>query len=95
MWRGRAGVADEEVQEAARESSEHEEEHEDMLLVRQAGTLHRRLPGEGREQGWLQAQVKNGWQVPVKPRIFMENPNPCTIAIVPGSAAIAYRTSHR
>jgi hypothetical protein len=22
--------------------------------------------GEGREQGWLQAQVKNGWQVPVE-----------------------------
>jgi hypothetical protein len=31
----------------------------------------------------------------VKTRIFMENPNPCTIAIVPGSVAIAYRTSHR
>jgi hypothetical protein len=31
----------------------------------------------------------------VKPRIFIENPNPCTIAIVPGSVAIAYRTSHR
>jgi hypothetical protein len=30
-----------------------------------------------------------------KPRIFIENPNPCTIAIVPGSVAIAYRTSHR
>jgi hypothetical protein len=31
----------------------------------------------------------------VKPRIFIENPNPCTIVIVPGSVAIAYRTSHR
>jgi hypothetical protein len=31
----------------------------------------------------------------VKPRIFIENLNPCTIAIVPGSVAIAYRTSHR
>jgi hypothetical protein len=31
----------------------------------------------------------------VKPWIFIENPNPCTIAIVPGSVAIAYRTSHR
>jgi hypothetical protein len=31
----------------------------------------------------------------VKPRIFIENPNPCTIAIVPGSVATAYRTSHR
>jgi hypothetical protein len=31
----------------------------------------------------------------VKSRIFIENPNPCTIAIVPGSVAIAYRTSHR
>jgi isopenicillin N synthase-like dioxygenase len=31
----------------------------------------------------------------VKPRIFIENPNPCTIAIVPGSVAITYRTSHR
>jgi hypothetical protein len=37
-----------------------------MLLVRQAGTLRRRLPREGREQGHLQAQVKDGWQVPVK-----------------------------
>jgi hypothetical protein len=46
-WRGRVGVADEEVREAAREPGEHEEEHEDMLLVRQAGTLRRRLPGEG------------------------------------------------
>jgi hypothetical protein len=34
-------------------------------------------------------------QVGVKPRIFMENLNPYTIAIVPGSVAIAYRTSHR
>jgi hypothetical protein len=42
--------------------------HEDMLPVRQAGILHRRLPEEGREQGWLQVQVKNGWQVPVKVR---------------------------
>jgi hypothetical protein len=31
----------------------------------------------------------------VKPQIFIENPNPCTIAIVPGSVAIAYRTSHK
>jgi hypothetical protein len=31
----------------------------------------------------------------VKPQIFIENLNPCTIAIVPGSVAIAYRTSHR
>jgi hypothetical protein len=37
-----------------------------MLPVRQAGTLRRRLPGEGLEQGWLQAQVKNEWQVPVE-----------------------------
>jgi hypothetical protein len=33
---------------------------------RQARTLRRRLPEEGREQGWLQAQVKNRWQVPVE-----------------------------
>jgi hypothetical protein len=39
-----------------------------MLLVRQAGTLRRRLPGEGREQGQLQAQVEDGWQVPVEAR---------------------------
>jgi hypothetical protein len=44
----------------------HEEEHEDMLPVRQAGTLLLRLPGEGREQGRLQAQVEDGWQVPVE-----------------------------
>jgi hypothetical protein len=30
----------------------------------------------------------------VKP-VFIENLNPCTIAIVPGSVAIAYITSHR
>jgi hypothetical protein len=36
-----------------------------------------------------------GYVSTVKPRIFIENPNPCTIAIVPGSVAIAYRTSHR
>jgi hypothetical protein len=41
-------------------------EQEDMLPVRQAGTLCRRMPGEGREQGQLQAQVKDGWQVPVE-----------------------------
>jgi hypothetical protein len=35
------GAADEEVQEAAREPGEHEEEHEDMFPVRQAGTLRR------------------------------------------------------
>jgi hypothetical protein len=35
------------------------------------------------------------YDVFVKPRIFIENPNPYTIAIVPGSVAIAYRTSHR
>jgi hypothetical protein len=40
-------TAGEAVREAAREPSEHEEEHEDMLPVRQAGTLRRRLPGEG------------------------------------------------
>jgi hypothetical protein len=39
-----------------------------MLLVWQAGTLRRRLPGEGREQGQLQAQVEDGWQVPVEAR---------------------------
>jgi hypothetical protein len=37
-----------------------------MLLVWQSETLHRRLPGEGREQGQLQAQVEDGWQVPVE-----------------------------
>jgi hypothetical protein len=31
--------------------------NEDMLPVRQAGTLRRRLPGEGREQGRLQAHL--------------------------------------
>jgi hypothetical protein len=39
-----------------------------MLPVRQAETLHHRLTGEGLEQGWLQAQIKNGWQVPVEVR---------------------------
>jgi Pyruvate/2-oxoacid:ferredoxin oxidoreductase delta subunit len=37
-----------------------------MLPVRQARIVHRRLPQEGREQGQLQAQVEDGWQVPVK-----------------------------
>jgi hypothetical protein len=37
-----------------------------MLLVQQAETLRCRLPGEGREQGRLQAQVEDGWQVPVE-----------------------------
>jgi hypothetical protein len=31
----------------------------------------------------------------VNPQISIENLNPCTFAIVPGSVAIAYRTSHR
>jgi hypothetical protein len=31
-----------------------------MLPVRQAKTLRRRLPGDGREQGQLQAQVEDG-----------------------------------
>jgi hypothetical protein len=39
-----------------------------MLLVRQAVTLRRRLPREGQEQGQLQAQVEDGWQVPVEAR---------------------------
>jgi hypothetical protein len=60
------GAADEAVREAARELGEHEEEHEDMLPMRQAGTLRRRLPEEDREQGQLQAQVEDGWQVPVE-----------------------------
>jgi hypothetical protein len=34
--------------------------------VRQARTLRHRLPREGREQGRLQAQVEDGWQVPTK-----------------------------
>jgi hypothetical protein len=54
------------IREAAREPGEHEEEHEDMLPVWQAKTLHRQLPGEVREQGQLQAQVEDGWQVPVE-----------------------------
>jgi hypothetical protein len=37
-----------------------------MLPVRQARTLRRRLPGEGQELGRLQAQVEDGWQVPVE-----------------------------
>jgi hypothetical protein len=39
-----------------------------MLVVRQARTLRRRQPREGREQGRLQAQVEDGWQVPIKAR---------------------------
>jgi hypothetical protein len=45
-----------------------------------------------REEGDLR---KGKGRMSVKPRIFVENPNLCTIAIVPGSVAIAYRTSHR
>jgi hypothetical protein len=50
-----ASAADQAVEEDAREPGEHEEEHEDLLPVRQARTLRRRLPREGREQGQLQA----------------------------------------
>jgi hypothetical protein len=39
-----------------------------MIPVRQARTLRRRLPGEGREQGRLQAQAEERWQVPVEAR---------------------------
>jgi hypothetical protein len=45
--------------------------------------------------GFLACRVRVGGCGYVKPQIFIENPNPCTIAIVPGSVAIAYRTSHR
>jgi hypothetical protein len=37
-----------------------------MLSVRQAVTLRRQLPGEGQDQGQLQGQVEDGWQVPVE-----------------------------
>jgi hypothetical protein len=37
-----------------------------MLPVRKARTLRHRLLVEGREQGQLQAQVEDGWQVPVE-----------------------------
>jgi hypothetical protein len=39
-----------------------------MLLVRQARTLRLQLPREDLEQGQLQAQVKDGWKVPIKTR---------------------------
>jgi hypothetical protein len=39
-----------------------------MLLVRQARTLRLQLPREDLEQGQLQAQVKDGWQVSIKTR---------------------------
>jgi hypothetical protein len=38
--------------------SEHEEDIMDVLSVRLAGKLCRRLPGEGREKGRLQAPVE-------------------------------------
>jgi hypothetical protein len=57
---------DQAVREDAQEPGEHEEEHEDMLPVRQARTLCRQLPRKGREQGQLQAQVEDKWQVPIK-----------------------------
>jgi hypothetical protein len=44
----------------------HEEEHEDTLPMWKAGTLRCRLPREGQEQGQLQAQIKDEWQVPVE-----------------------------
>jgi hypothetical protein len=41
--------------------------HENRVnMTRNTRTLRPRLPGEGREQGWLQAQVKDGWQVQVE-----------------------------
>jgi hypothetical protein len=49
------------VREAARKSGEHEEEHEDMLPVRQARTLRRRLPGEGQNKdGYKHKSRTNG-----------------------------------
>jgi hypothetical protein len=39
-----------------------------MLPVRQARTLCHQLPREDREQGCLEAQVEERWQVPVEAR---------------------------
>jgi hypothetical protein len=63
---GRAGVADQEVREDARELVEHMEELTDMLLMRQARTLRRRLSKQDGEQGQLQAPTEDGEQVPVE-----------------------------
>jgi hypothetical protein len=67
-WRGRAGVVDQMVREAARELGEHKEDNTDVLSVRQARTICHRLPGEDREQRWLQAPVEQGWQVQIEER---------------------------
>jgi hypothetical protein len=64
--RGRAGIADQAVREVAREPGEHEEDSTDVLLVRQARTLRRRLPGEDGEQGWLQVPIEQGRQVSIE-----------------------------
>jgi hypothetical protein len=58
------------------------------LTAAEGQLLQERTAHQGAEGRLQQEQA-------VKPRIFIENPNPCTIAIVPGSVAIAYRTSHR
>jgi hypothetical protein len=36
--------------------------------MQQARTLHHQLPEEGQEQGQLQAQVGDGWHVPITAR---------------------------
>jgi hypothetical protein len=39
-----------------------------VFSVRQAETLHRRLPEEDGEQGRLKAPVEQGWQVQIEAR---------------------------
>jgi hypothetical protein len=51
--------------------------------TKERGRKWRRRRREGRVGGDYVREAS------VKPRIFIENPNPCTIAIVPGSVAIA------
>jgi hypothetical protein len=44
----------------------------------------------------IHATVKYGSGTTCKtPGFSKENPNPCTIAIVPGSVAITYKISHK
>jgi hypothetical protein len=54
--------------ERLHEPVEHKDDNSNVLSVRQAGTLRRRLPREDGEQGRLQALVNQGRQVSIEAR---------------------------
>jgi hypothetical protein len=82
---------------------EHKEQHTAYLtrIIKPSHEANKAKSIQGRKGSRPQKPTGQRWWptelglVRPKPRIFIENPNLCTIAIVPGSVAIAYRTSHR